>query len=185
MVAPPCPLPPPFFGALSILADALRAGNVQPLGKPLLSGPFAKSLQPPTTFRDPCVFEDPDTQEHYIIAGVFVYYITKLKPDMISLAETPKLVNFTNHVYGPCGDGKTDDKPFRKSNPASMPASMPDSRTTVLDDKRRGGGSAQAWPDVLSELGLLLRDLDWLGLWALHHAGSGHRHGQDRTRLPV
>ena len=27
---------------------------------------------------------------------------------MITLAETPKLVNFTNHVYGPCGDGKTD-----------------------------------------------------------------------------
>ena len=30
----------------------------------------------------------------------------------MSLAEQPRLVNFTNHVYGPCGDGKTDDKPF-------------------------------------------------------------------------
>ena len=45
-------------------------------------------------------------------AGVFTYYISKLSNDMTSLAETPRLVSFTNHVYGPCGDGKTDDKPF-------------------------------------------------------------------------
>ena len=54
--------------------------------------------------------------EYYIVAGVFTYYITKLKPDMISLAETPKLVNFSTHTFGPCGDGKTDDKPFLHKN---------------------------------------------------------------------
>ena len=46
----------------------------------------------------------------------YSYYITKLKPDMISLAETPRFVNFTTNTYGPCGDGKTDDKPFLHKN---------------------------------------------------------------------
>ena len=68
------------------------------------------------TFRDPCVFNEPGTDDFYIIAGVFNYFVTKLGKDMVSLAETPKLVNFTNHVYGPCGDGKTDDKPFMHKN---------------------------------------------------------------------
>jgi hypothetical protein len=61
------------------------------------------------------VFEDEDG-DFYIIAGVFEYYVTKLNTDMVSLAETPKHITFTNHVYGPCGDGKTDDKPFLHKN---------------------------------------------------------------------
>ena len=52
-----------------------------PLGQPLLKEGMA-----PTTFRDPCVFED-DDGEFYIIAGVFQYYIAKLGRDMISLAD--------------------------------------------------------------------------------------------------
>lgn len=87
-----------------------------PLGQPLLSKSFGRSLNPPATFRDPAVFEDPDTKEHFLIAGVFDYYITKLSPDMVSFAEAPKLVNFTNDVYGPCGAGKTDDKAFLHKN---------------------------------------------------------------------
>lgn len=97
-------------------APSLKGPWTDPLGVPLLSSAFGASLHPPTTFRDPCVFQDPDTKESYIVAGVFTYYITKLKPDMISLAETPKLVNFSTHTYGPCGDGKTDDKPFLHKN---------------------------------------------------------------------
>lgn len=46
-----------------------------------------------------------------IIAGVFTYYVTKLSKDMISLAERPRLVTVTG-AYGPCGNGRTDDKPF-------------------------------------------------------------------------
>ena len=97
-------------------APSLKGPWTDPLGKPLLSSAFGKAQNPPTTFRDPCVFQDPDTKESYIVAGVFTYYITKLKPDMITLAETPQLVNFSTHTYGPCGDGKTADQPFLHKN---------------------------------------------------------------------
>ena len=104
-------------GQVGVMSSKSLAGPwSDPLGKPLLSGPFAAGLKPPTTFRDPCVFQDPDTKEYYIIAGVFTYYVMKLAPDMISLAETPKLIEFSSHVYGPCGDNKTDDKPFLHKN---------------------------------------------------------------------
>ena len=97
-------------------APSLKGPWTDPLGKPLLSTAFGNSLNPRATFRDPCVFTDPDTEDSYIVAGVFTYYITKLSKDMISLAETPKLVNFSTHTYGPCGDGNTDDKPFLHKN---------------------------------------------------------------------
>jgi len=97
-------------------APSLKGPWTDPLGKPLLSTAFGNSLNPRATFRDPCVFTDPDTEDSYIVAGVFTYYITKLNPDMISLAESPRLVNFSTHTYGPCGDGKTDDKPFLHKN---------------------------------------------------------------------
>lgn len=81
-----------------------------PLGKPLLS----KELTPTHEY-DMAVFEDKG--EHYILFGVWDYYIAKLNPDMISLAEEPKLVSISN-PRGPYNqDGKnkempTDDKPF-------------------------------------------------------------------------
>jgi hypothetical protein len=65
---------------------------------------------------DPCVFNEPGTDDYYMIAGVFEYYVTRLGKDMVSLAEKPRHITFTNHVYGPCGDGKTDDKPFMHKN---------------------------------------------------------------------
>lgn len=91
-------------------ADTPKGPWRDPLGKPLLSSTLANSLRPRTTFRDPCVFED-DDGKFYIIAGVFEYYVTLLTDDMVGLAEKPRHVT-VNHPYGPCGDGKTDDKPF-------------------------------------------------------------------------
>ena len=44
---------------------------------------------PPTTIRDPCVFQD-DDGSYYIIFGTYEYFIAKLNPDMISLAEQPR-----------------------------------------------------------------------------------------------
>jgi arabinoxylan arabinofuranohydrolase len=79
------------------------------LGKPLL--PSSMPLNPPTTIRDPCVFVDDDADaSQYILFGTFVYYIAKLAPDMMSLAETPRLVTVVNPL-GPYGN-ETDDKPF-------------------------------------------------------------------------
>ena len=85
-----------------------------PLGKALLSPDLAKTLSPPATFRDPAVFQDPSDDSWYIISGVFDYYIARLEDDMVSLAETPKLVVVDpngHSAWGPYGQ-KTDDKPY-------------------------------------------------------------------------
>ncbi|TBN03694.1 carbohydrate-binding protein [Hyunsoonleella flava] len=80
------------------------------LGKPLLNSDLT-----PTHEYDMAVFED--NGEHYIIFGVWDYYIAKLNDDMISLAETPKKIEITG-VRGPYNtDGSnkempSDDKPF-------------------------------------------------------------------------
>ena len=80
------------------------------LGKPLLSSELT-----PTHEYDMAVFED--NGEHYIIFGVWDYYIAKLNYDMISLAEQPRKL-IINNPRGPYNlDGKnkekpTDDKPF-------------------------------------------------------------------------
>ena len=81
-----------------------------PLGKPLLTSELT-----PTHEYDMAVFED--NGEHYIIFGVWDYYIAKLNDDMISLAETPKkiIINNPRGPYNPDGNNKkmpTDDKPF-------------------------------------------------------------------------
>lgn len=65
---------------------------------------------PSSQLRDPCAFADDDGQ-HYLIAGTFNYYISALGPDMMSLAETPRLIT-VNNALGTFGPGKTDDKPF-------------------------------------------------------------------------
>ncbi|MFS4417376.1 family 43 glycosylhydrolase [Maribacter sp. 2307ULW6-5] len=81
-----------------------------PLGKPLLSEELT-----PTDEYDMAIFED--NGEHYIIFGVWDFYIAKLNHDMISLAEVPKKLQI-NNPRGPYNqDGKnkekpTDDKPF-------------------------------------------------------------------------
>jgi beta-xylosidase len=81
-----------------------------PLGKPLLKADLTA-----TDEYDIAIFEDKGS--HYIIFGVWDYYIAKLNDDMISLAEKPRKL-FINNPHGPYNlDGKnkempTDDKPF-------------------------------------------------------------------------
>ena len=82
-----------------------------PLGKPLLSSALGQSLNPPTSIRDPGLFQDQKTGDYYIIFGTFNYYIAKLADDMVSLAERPRLV-IVKDALGNYGPGKTDDKPF-------------------------------------------------------------------------
>jgi len=80
------------------------------LGKPLLTSEMTATHE-----YDIGIIEDKGS--HYIVFGVWDYYIAKLNDDMISLAEKPrKLV--INNPRGPYNlDGKnlkqpTDDKPF-------------------------------------------------------------------------
>ena len=70
----------------------------------------AGMLPSPSQARDPVIFQDRDGTG-YIISGRWDYYIAKLNPDMISLAEKPRLI-LLNKKDGPYGPGKTDDKPF-------------------------------------------------------------------------
>lgn len=74
------------------------------LGKPLLT-----SEMTPTDEYDMAIFEE--NGEHYIIFGVWDYYIAKLGDDMMSLAEEPRHIELDRNV-GPYGAGKTDDKPY-------------------------------------------------------------------------
>ncbi|WP_139956612.1 family 43 glycosylhydrolase [Flavicella sediminum] len=80
------------------------------LGKPLLSSELT-----PTHEYDMAVFED--NGEHYIIFGVWDYYIAKLNYDMVSLSEKPRklIINNPKGPYNLDGENKekpTDDKPF-------------------------------------------------------------------------
>ena len=80
------------------------------LGRPLLTSDLT-----PTHEYDMAVFEE--NGEHFIIFGVWDYYIAKLNEDMISLAESPKKIEINNPrgPYNPFGENQkmpTDDKPF-------------------------------------------------------------------------
>ena len=80
------------------------------LGRPLLDSGLT-----PTHEYDPALFEEDG--KHYIIFGVWDYYIAQLGEDMLSLAEEPRKIQI-NHPRGPYNlDGTnkrmpTDDKPF-------------------------------------------------------------------------
>ena len=93
-----------------VVGDSPVGPWTEPLGKPLLTSNLT-----PTHEYDMAIFED--NGEHYIIFGVWDYYIAKLNEDMISLAETPKKI-VINNPRGPYNsDGNntkmpTDDKPF-------------------------------------------------------------------------
>lgn len=83
--------------------------------KDVMGEPLLKSDITPTHEYDMAVFED--NGEHYIIFGVWDYYIAKLNDDMISLAEAPQKIEINNPrgPYNPHGNNKnmpTDDKPF-------------------------------------------------------------------------
>lgn len=87
-----------------IVGDTPSGPWHDPLGKPLI----AKGLTP-TEQRDPDVMIDDDGNA-YMVYGTFNYFIVRLNPDMISLAETPRPV-VIDHPTGPYGEGKMDDKP--------------------------------------------------------------------------
>nr|WP_299070431.1 family 43 glycosylhydrolase [uncultured Allomuricauda sp.] len=93
-----------------MVADSPTGPWSDPLGEP-----FLKEDLTPTDEYDMAIFEEDG--EHYIIFGVWDYYIAKLNYDMISLAEIPKKIEI-NNPRGPYNqDGKnteklTDDKPF-------------------------------------------------------------------------
>ena len=84
-------------------SDAPGKGFVEKLGVPVLPEYIT-----PTCSYDPAVFVD-DDGEAYIVFGTPVwadgdsYYIAKLNPDMVSLAEAPKKIIL---------DDVADDKPF-------------------------------------------------------------------------
>lgn len=92
-----------------VIGDTPTGPWKDPLGKPLL-----ESSLTPTHEYDMAIFEDKGS--HYIIFGVWDYYIAKLNNDMISLAETPKkiIINNARGPYNLDGNNKempTDDKP--------------------------------------------------------------------------
>ena len=74
------------------------------LGEPLLTSELT-----PTEEYDMAIFEE--NGDHYIVFGVWDYYIARLADDMMHLAEVPrKLV--IHDPAGPYGPGKTDDKVY-------------------------------------------------------------------------
>nr|WP_294898156.1 family 43 glycosylhydrolase [uncultured Pedobacter sp.] len=76
-----------------------------PIQKPLIA-----LNSTPTEARDPGILQLADGTS-YIVFGVWDFYIARLNPDMVSLAETPRKITL-DKKNGPYGAGKTDDKPF-------------------------------------------------------------------------
>jgi arabinoxylan arabinofuranohydrolase len=87
------------------MPSAETASIKDPLGKPLVP-----STLTPTQERDPGIVVDAQGNA-YIIFGVWDFYLARLNPDMISLAEAPRKIEL-DQKNGPYGPGKTDDKPF-------------------------------------------------------------------------
>ncbi|WP_296635292.1 family 43 glycosylhydrolase [Polaribacter sp.] len=93
-----------------VVGDSPTGPWKDPLGKPLLTSELTS-----TDEYDMAIFEE--NGEHYIVFGVWDYYIAKLNYDMISLAEKPRKLE-VNNARGPYNqDGNnlekpTDDKPF-------------------------------------------------------------------------
>ncbi len=94
-----------------VVSDSPSGPWKDPLGKPLLPSELT-----PTQEYDIGIIQDA-AGEYYIVFGVWDYYIAKLNPDMISLAEKPHKIDIKN-PRGPYNqDGKntkmpTDDKPY-------------------------------------------------------------------------
>ena len=87
-----------------VVADSPSGPWKDPLGKPMIAKGLTKTAQ-----RDPDILMDDDGKA-YIVYGTFHYFIALLSDDMISLAEAPRPVSF-DKLFGPYGEGKTDDKP--------------------------------------------------------------------------
>jgi arabinoxylan arabinofuranohydrolase len=88
-----------------VVGDSPAGPWHDPIGKPLI----AKGSTP-TLARDPGMLQEDDGTT-YIVFGCWDYYLARLNDDMVSLAETPKLL-LLDQKMGPYGPGKTDDKPF-------------------------------------------------------------------------
>jgi len=86
-----------------------------PLHAPLINASLGAALH--TEARDPCVFHDPATDTHYLVFGTFLYYIAKLAPDMISLAEPPQPLTVLN-ATSQNGVGILDDKAYMHRAPS-------------------------------------------------------------------
>ncbi|MEM9930897.1 MAG: family 43 glycosylhydrolase [Bacteroidota bacterium] len=83
---------------------------IDPLGKPLLDSSLTTTHE-----YDIAIYEE--AGEHYIIFGVWDYYIARLGDDMVSLAEEPHKITIKKPrgPYNQDGDNlerPTDDKPF-------------------------------------------------------------------------
>ena len=94
-----------------VVGDTPVGPWVDVLGKPLLPEGLTS-----THSYDQAIFLD-DDGEHYIIFGVWDFYIARLNHDMISLAEIPRRITIHNPrgPYNQDGTNKeepTDDKPF-------------------------------------------------------------------------
>ena len=87
-----------------VVGDSPAGPWKDPLGEPLL----AEDLTPTHEY-DPAIIEHRGI--HYIVFGVWDFYIARLNDDMISLAELPRKI-IVNNPVGPYGDNSTDDKPF-------------------------------------------------------------------------
>lgn len=88
-----------------VTADSPAGPWHDPIGKPLIA-----SKSTPTLARDPGMLQEEDGTT-YIVFGCWNYYLAKLNDDLVSLAETPRLLTLDKQV-GPYGPGRTDDKPF-------------------------------------------------------------------------
>ena len=86
---------------------------VDVLGQPLINQTLGAALN--TEARDPGILADEDGS-HYLVFGTFNYYIARLGPDMMSLAEAPRAIAIATVGGGPPtsqnGLGILDDKPF-------------------------------------------------------------------------
>jgi hypothetical protein len=106
-----------FFWYLSLGPDEVgvmrSASPVGPwenaLHAPLVNKSLGARLN--TEARDPGVFADEASGEFYLVFGTFNYYIARLGPDMMSLAEAPRPVVVLN-ATSQNGVGVLDDKPF-------------------------------------------------------------------------
>lgn len=88
-----------------VVSDSPTGPWTDPLKKPLIA-----EGSTPTEARDPGILVDDDGTA-YIVFGTWEFYIARLNEDMISLAETPRHIDFDKKM-GPYGLGKMDDKPF-------------------------------------------------------------------------
>ena len=104
---------------VSVVTGPTPAGPWRdPLGYSMLNETLGKSLDPPTSIRDPGTLKD-DDGSHYLVYGACsgpsqpddcCYYASKLNDDMVSGAAPVHLS--VKNATGNYGPGKCDDKPF-------------------------------------------------------------------------